>query len=498
MVAAWVEGRTLPSQLWRETTAWDAAAVDRLLDTHDGRSNTAEPTSNREGGGGATPVERVSANDLLHLAVGASTVPSQIAALLWTRPTRPFDIDAARAVIGERVDGVRRLRQRLESAPLGCGRPFWVDVAAFDVAAHVAERACPAPGDDRALLDVAAEVLTTPLDTSRPLWRMVYVTGLADGRVAVILVLHHVVADGIGGLEVLARLVDDGADAGPAPTSSRPRPTRRQLCVDALAERWRALRRVPTVLARLPAALQEMGAGSGGPTPRTSLNRATGPTRRFAIVRWRLDDARQAAHAHAATVNDVLLTATTGALGELLRRRGENVGALTVSVPVAAQGAVARSALGNRVGIRRVTVPLAGDPIVRLGAIAAASHAAATPQPAASADLIGPLFRLLSVTGVLRWFIDHQRLTNTLVANLHGPPQPLSLAGDAITEAAGLNVAGGNLAVTFTALSYAGALVITVSADPDLIPDVDRLAADVDAQLRHICAPPDVNSPEGP
>ncbi len=37
------------------------------------------------------------------------------------------------------------------------------------------------------------------------------VTGLADGAAALIFVLHHVLADGIGGLVVLARLVGSAA-----------------------------------------------------------------------------------------------------------------------------------------------------------------------------------------------------------------------------------------------------------------------------------------------
>lgn len=440
-------------------------------------------------------VERVSSNDLLHLAVSASTVPSQIAAVLWTKPARSFDIAAVRGVVGERVRAVPRLRQRLEAAPFGCGRPFWVDAAGFDVAAHIDAVACPAPGDDRALLELAAEILTTPLDRSRPLWRLVYVTGLADARVAVVLVLHHVVADGIGGLEVLARLVD-GGPAADSPPPSLQRPTRRKLWTDALAERWRALVRLPWALMRLPAALREMGVGSGGRAPRTSLNRPTGPTRRFAIVRYGLADVRRAAHAHDATVNDVLLTAVTGALDQLLRRRGEVVQALTVSVPVAARAAATRDELGNRVGIRRVTVPVRGEPVARLHAVSATSRAMRTPRPAASAGVLGPLFRLLSATGVLRRFIDHQRLTNTLVTNLRGPAEPLSLAGDPITEAAGLNVASGNLAVTFTALSYAGALAITISVDPLVIPEVDRLVADVQAQLESLRPPLPSSGPE--
>ena len=51
-------------------------------------------------------------------------------------------------------------------------------------------------------------IVATPLNKNAPLWAAVLVTGLADGRTALVLVLHHALADGVGGLAVLANLVD--------------------------------------------------------------------------------------------------------------------------------------------------------------------------------------------------------------------------------------------------------------------------------------------------
>ena len=91
--------------------------------------------------------ERVSPNDLLDLAVGTGTVPSRIAAILWTRPAKPLR-SAGRAVVGERLLGVPRLRQQLRSPPFWCSRPFLGDVPRFDLAAHITQRRCPPPGED--------------------------------------------------------------------------------------------------------------------------------------------------------------------------------------------------------------------------------------------------------------------------------------------------------------------------------------------------------------
>jgi diacylglycerol O-acyltransferase / wax synthase len=110
------------------------------------------------------------------------------------------------------------------SAPPGCGRPFWADDPAFDAGHHVRLRPCPAPGDERALLDVGAAVTGEPLPRSRPLWSATFVTGLADGGTGLIIVVNHVLADGIGGLAVLANLVDAPSPPLPAGPQAAPSP----------------------------------------------------------------------------------------------------------------------------------------------------------------------------------------------------------------------------------------------------------------------------------
>ncbi|MDQ2709771.1 MAG: hypothetical protein M3Z25_20030 [Actinomycetota bacterium] len=170
-------------------------------------------------GGHATPIERASAADLVLLAMDSGgAVPEHLGTVLVLDAGPTFDVPAARRMLAERVRAVPRLRQRLVRLPPGLGRPVWVDDPGFDAARHVQERQCPGAGDEQSLLDLAAAVSTEPLPRSRPLWAAVVVPGLAGGRVGLVIVLHHVLADGIGGLAILARLVD-GADPGPASPS---------------------------------------------------------------------------------------------------------------------------------------------------------------------------------------------------------------------------------------------------------------------------------------
>ena len=120
-------------------------------------------------------------------------------------------------LLAERLPGVPRLRQRLQPTPPGGGRPVWVDDAEFDLDNHLVVRACPhravspGPGEDRQVLAVAAEMVCARLDHNRPLWRATLVTDATGGGIALIVVLHHVLADGLGGLALLEVGEDPGA-----------------------------------------------------------------------------------------------------------------------------------------------------------------------------------------------------------------------------------------------------------------------------------------------
>ena len=144
-------------------------------------------------------IERASPTDRAFLAMDSRAVPEQFGVVLLLDQDARFDLPGARRLIAERIPAVPRLRQRLIRTPFGCGGPIWVDDAGFDIGSHVRAVACGEPGDEQALLDTALAVIAAPLRRTAPLWSAVLVTGLADGRVALVLVLHHVLADGVGG-----------------------------------------------------------------------------------------------------------------------------------------------------------------------------------------------------------------------------------------------------------------------------------------------------------
>ena len=328
---------------------------------------------------------------------------------------------------------------------------------------------------------------------SRPLWSATFVTGLAGGGTGLVVIMDHVLADGIAELAVLGMLVDQAAETAEARTYRfpAPAPRARELAVDAWRGRLHRMARAgpgaphqARGLRRIREGIAELG-GARPPRrrPATSLNRPVGPQRRLDVVAVDLAAIRDLGHAHGGTVNDVVLAAVAGALRTLLAARGEQLGEVTITVPVAARRAAAGGQLGNQIGIMPVTVPATGDFGTRVTRTAAITCERKSRARGASATLFVPAFLLLARTGLLRWFASHQRVVQTFVTNLRGPDHPLTFGGATVRAIIPIPTTTGNVTVTFAALSYAGTLRITILSDPARMPDAPALAAALRRQL---------------
>jgi WS/DGAT/MGAT family acyltransferase len=418
----------------------------------------------------------------MQLAAGAGTpAAGHVGVVLVLDTGKGFVTADAARLLGVRIRGVPRLRQRLSGGP----RPYWADDPGFDLGGHVREVRCPPPGDERALLDLAAAELEKPLPRSRPLWSAVFVTGLAHGGTGLVIVVDHVLADGVAGLAVLAALLDP---AYPAPARAT---DRGQRDID-LTRRGHGAIDLTHGAGR--GGIRQGLAELGGVRPprrlaRSSLNRPTGPRRRLDVVTADLAAVRAFAHAHGGTVNDVVVASVAGALRDLLASRGEPLDRVTISVPVSARQAADTGVLGNKVGVMPVSVPGDGTLGARVSAVAAITRTRKSRARGASASLLVPVFLLLARAGLLRWFVNRQRLVHTFVTNLRGPRQPLAFGGAPVRTVIPIPSTTGNVTVTFGALSYAGALRVTVLSDPVQVPDVALLTAALRTALDAIPAP---------
>jgi diacylglycerol O-acyltransferase len=386
-----------------------------------------------------------------------------------------------RGALDERIRGVPRLRQCLRRPPPGCGRPVWVDDPAFAVAHHVHERACPPPSDDRALRAVTIDLVTTDLPGDRPLWSATLITGLADGSAAIVLAFHHVMADGMGGLAVLAQLVDGAPPAAVTPFP-RPAPSWGALAVEAQRGHLRALTHGRRGARALRAAVHDLRIVPGATgAPACWLNHPVGDHRYLDVARTDLAAVHAFAHNRGATVNDALLVLIGEAVAGFLQDRGEDVDHLVVMNPVASRPSARADQLGNQFGAMPVTVPLTGPLADRMAAVAAVTGGRKQEIRAGSAAFLVPVFRFLGATRIWPWLTNRQHMVSTFVTNLRGPTEPVSFRGRAVTGIVPVNGMGGNVRVAFAVFSYAGELTVTVVGDAAVSSEL----ADITARLQH-------------
>src|SRR5581483_6641982 len=124
------------------------------------------------------------------------------------------DVKRLRTVLDRRLAPFGRFHQKVVRPPSRGGLPHWQEDARFDIENHVSHIALPAPGGDRALTELVSELMSTPLDFSKPLWHVHVVDGYETGSV-VLARIHHCLADGIALVRVILSLTDQSAEAGP-------------------------------------------------------------------------------------------------------------------------------------------------------------------------------------------------------------------------------------------------------------------------------------------
>ena len=326
-----------------------------------------------------------------------------------------------------------------------------------------------------------------------PLWEIWFLTGLADGGVGFFIKMHHAIADGVAGVATLAAFVDPIPN--PPETSAPPwvperLPSTQELFGDNLRRRVAELNRSLSALAKpittarallrsWPAARELFAEGKA---PRTSVNRRIGSDRRLGVVRSSLEVTRKVAHAHGATVNDVLLTAVAAGYAELFRGRGEPTDGIVLRafVPVSLHQEQPGTARGNVDAGMLVPLPIGErDDVRRLELIAAET----SERKKKSRPPAGSMFRTVLLQRAFLRLMPRQRFMNAYVANVAGPPMPLYFAGARLLEFFPIVPITANISIGVGALSYAGQFNLTVVADRDLCPDLGVFVAGVQRSL---------------
>lgn len=413
------------------------------------------------------------------------------------------DREALTTTLAHRISACPRFGQRLRTRPFDLGPPVWVADADFDLAHHVRFAALPRPGGDRELLQLAADVISRRLDRDRPLWEIWVIEGLGDNRWAILIKVHHCMADGIAATHMLAGLCDEGVGGSFAGRTraakhaevQRISPNKRESNpLRILGGLWNASAALATATARTALGAAEITAGLLRATT-TSLNGPIATMRRYSVARVPLADIAHVCRSFDVTINDVALAAITESYRNILIRRGEEPtpDALRALVPVSMRSADAAGKTDNRVSVMLPYLPVEEDgPIERLLTV----HSRLGRTKSHGQHQAGQAFVSMAnhvPFPLTAWAVRllaqiPQRGVTTLTTNVPGPRQPLQLMGQRVLSVFPVPPIAMQLRTGVAMLSYAEDLFFGVLADYDAVADIDALTDGIEDAVARLVA----------
>jgi WS/DGAT/MGAT family acyltransferase len=418
--------------------------------------------------------------------------------------------DGLAKAIAPRLDLMPRYRQKLGFVPLSLDTPVWVDDPDFDMSNHLLRAALPKPGGDEELRDLIGRVFSRQLDRRRPLWEIYIVEGLRDGRWALLTKSHHAMVDGISNLELATILLDVDREPGKQPFGvsrweARESPTGMGLLINSLRERvtrparmLSAARAVAGQPGRLANALRDTASGLASMAehmgvPKSPINGKTGPARSFGYSRFPLTDFRAIKGAFGGTINDIVLAAVAGGLRHFLVARGidpdDERSALEALCPVSIRDTSERTALGNRLAMLLVKLPIAeADPQRRIAKVRSTVDALKARKQAVGADFLLNLagFAPSTLHAMVARASLRQIAFNLIVTNVPGPQFALYCQGAKLVEVFPIAFLYDGQQLAIAIFSYDGMLNFGYLVDAQGIPDVDVFAECVEEGLREL------------
>lgn len=484
--------------------------VTRISPQQSAPRTSPSPVNSSEEAAQAAPrvvVERMSKVDTAWLRMDSASNLMMIVGVWVVKPSVSYEAVCQR--IEERLLKYPRFGQRVEHDAMGAN---WVAEQDFDIHRHVVIEKLPASPKGReqqALQARLAELAMQPLDMAHPLWQFHLVENYQGGS-ALMVRIHHCIADGIALIAVTQSMIDGGAE---------PPKRRRKRSADETAEDW-----ISEILIRpfTEVAVKALGAAGDGAVnamemliepkkglekglsgsvdlakmayqvvrdaaalalmPDDSPTRLKGTPGHAKRVAWcepiPLDEVKAVGRALNCSINDVLLSCVAGAIGQYLRSFGDDTAGkeIRAMVPVNLRPIEDAYKLGNRFGLAPVVLPIGiENPIervyetrLRMGQMKGSM------QPLLA-------FGLLAVAGLLvkpaqdAMLSLFSKKTTAVMTNVPGPSQKIKFCGSMLEQNLFWVPQSGTVGLGVSILSYGGGVQFGVITDSTLCPDPQKI-----------------------
>ncbi|PIE02617.1 MAG: wax ester/triacylglycerol synthase family O-acyltransferase [Acidobacteria bacterium] len=395
-----------------------------------------------------------------------------------------------------------RMKQHIEDTPL-IKTPHWVEDKPFHLENHMIWEKLSDPNDKQALHARMNELVSTPLDFNQALWQCHIFEEYKGGSV-LLLRIHHCIADGIALIGVLLSLtgssVEESLNLHIEPRKEKHYPhlstigyMYRQAGSAIDTARKTTTRLFHTTLNTVAHPSRLVGllkAGSEGGLsiarlifknndPKTIFKGRLGKEK---VLAWSdaipLADVKRIRRKTGSTVNDVLLTALSGALNRYLREKGEVTEGLeiTAAVPVNLRKQEHSGQLGNQFGLVFLTLPVGIDePLDRLFELKKRmDHLKNSPEAIVALGMLktlglAPAELQKTVVNILS-----QKITSVMT-NVPGPREKFYLAGVKVKDMMFWVPCSGKAALGISILSYGGDVRLGLATDRNLVPDPQQI-----------------------
>lgn len=414
-----------------------------------------------------------------------------------------MDYARLRRTLEARLLPYRRFRQKVVHDATGA---WWEDDADFDLDGHLHHVVLPAGDHKVELQKMAAELMSTPLDPNRPLWSF-HLVDRYDGGSALVVRIHHCIADGIALIGVMLSLTDLSPDAAerPGPPLDMAKedgpdsffwnrvfePVTQGMitAINLSTQAWLKYFELITHPAQL-LDYSRQGAGMAAELANLLIMPADSPTRfkgkpgGTKAVAWSepmpLDEIKAVGRALGCSVNDLLLSSVAGAMRVYLEERGDALDGVEVRamVPVNMRSKADEGKLGNRFGLVTLLLPVyMENPFERVFEVRRRmEELKGSYQPVVALGV-------LAATGMAPKFVQDIALdilankASAVMTNVPGPQQPLYMAGTRLAQQMFWVPQSGDIGVGVSILSYNGRVQFGLVTDRHFVTDPENIVS---------------------